>query len=83
MRPEPFRIEIAQSKLDDLHRRLEHVNWPHDFENDDWSYGVPRPYLEEVVSYWRDGFDWRAQEAALNELSHFRTDSNPRVEGDR
>lgn len=73
MRPTPFRIDIPQSKLDDLRRRLQHVNWPHDFENDDWSYGVPRAFLEELVDYWRDGFDWRAREAELNALSHFRT----------
>ena len=74
MSPESFRIEIPQTKLDDLHRRLDHVNWPHDFDNDDWSYGVPRAYLEELVAYWRDTFDWREQEAALNELAHYRTE---------
>jgi pimeloyl-ACP methyl ester carboxylesterase len=74
MSPQPFRIDIPQSKLDDLHRRLDHVNWPHDFENDDWTYGVPRSYLEELVRYWREDFDWRAREAEMNELAHFRTE---------
>ena len=30
-------------------------------------------YLRELVEYWRDDYDWRAHEARLNELAHFRT----------
>jgi microsomal epoxide hydrolase len=26
------------------------------------------------VSYWRNGFDWRAQEAAMNRFAHFRAE---------
>ena len=33
----------------------------------------PIGYLRELVEYWRDGYDWRAHEARLNELAHFRT----------
>jgi epoxide hydrolase len=29
--------------------------------------------LRELVEHWRDGYDWRAQEARLNGLDHFRT----------
>ena len=29
--------------------------------------------MATVVDYWRDGYDWRRQEAALNALPHFRT----------
>ena len=72
--PDPFRVEIPQAKLDDLRRRLENVNWPHDFENEDWEYGVAAPYLRELVEYWRDGFDWRAQEDSINAHAHFRTE---------
>ncbi|MGI4800256.1 MAG: epoxide hydrolase family protein [Janthinobacterium lividum] len=28
--------------------------------------------LSELVAYWRDGYDWRAQEAALNGLPQFQ-----------
>lgn len=74
MRAAPFRIEIPQTRLDDLQRRLAHVNWPHDFANDDWSYGVPRPVLESFVEDWRSGFDWRAQEKKLNRFPHFKVE---------
>lgn len=74
MKPQPFRIEIPQAKLDDLRRRLEGINWPHDFDNEDWAYGVPRAYLEDVVRTWCEDFDWRAHEAEMNRLAHFRTE---------
>ena len=74
MSPEEFRVEIPQSRLDELHRRLDQTNWPHDFDNEDWEYGVPASYLRELVAYWRAGFDWRAQEAAMNAFSHFRVE---------
>jgi epoxide hydrolase len=34
---------------------------------------VPLDYLQELAGYWRDGFDWRAQEARLNQLPPFTT----------
>ena len=40
--------------------------------NEDWAYGTNRAWLEELVAYWRDGYDWRAHEAAMNRFDHFR-----------
>ena len=28
--------------------------------------------MKALVAYWRDGYDWRREEAALNRLPHFR-----------
>lgn len=66
----PFRIDVPQADLDDLRDRLARTRWPHAVpgrdDRADFSRGVPLPYLRELAEYWRDGFDWRAQEAALN-----------------
>jgi pimeloyl-ACP methyl ester carboxylesterase len=74
MSVQPFHVEIPQLRLDDLKRRLGQVNWPHDFENDDWEFGVPASDLRELVEYWRNDFDWRAQEAKINAWNHFRVE---------
>ena len=74
MNPERFRVEIPQERIDDLHRRLAAVHWPHDYENDDWRYGVPRDYLRSLVDDWLHRFDWRAQEEAMNAWRHFRAE---------
>ncbi|HET6534477.1 MAG TPA: alpha/beta fold hydrolase [Actinoplanes sp.] len=69
-----FRIDIAQTDLDDLHRRLVDTRWPTPPRVDDWSRGVPTDHLRQLADYWATGFDWRAQEAALNEIPQFRTE---------
>jgi epoxide hydrolase len=67
----PFRIEIPQADLIDLRARLVSTRWPGGSPTGDWSRGVPLDYLKQLVRYWATEFDWRAQEAALNELPQF------------
>ena len=72
MVPEPFRIDIPQQRLDEMNRRLATIQWPGDFGNADWHYGVEQEWLREIGSYWATEFDWRAQEAAMNAFPHYR-----------
>lgn len=72
--PVPFEIAIPQARLDDLRRRLEHVHWAPDMENDDWRYGTSGAYLRELVEYWLGAYDWRKHEAAMNAYDHFRSE---------
>lgn len=69
----PFRIDIPQADLDDLKHRLGRTRWPQELPGVGWSRGVPLGQLREVAEYWADGFDWRTQEAKLNELPQFVT----------
>jgi pimeloyl-ACP methyl ester carboxylesterase len=70
---DPFRIEIPQTDLDDLHRRLAQTRWPNEIPGAGWSRGVPVDYLRDLVRYWQDSYDWRKHEAMLNELPQFTT----------
>ncbi len=70
---ERFRIRVDDPTLDDLRLRLARTRFPDQIEGTGWEYGTPIDYLRELVEYWRDEYDWRAQEARLNELEHFRT----------
>lgn len=73
----PFRINIPLADLDDLRNRLAHTRWPNPVpgrdDRTDFSRGIPLVYLKELVEYWHDGFDWRAQEAKLNEYEQVTT----------
>ena len=75
----PFRIDVPQADLDDLHSRLSAVRWPSELPGADWSRGVPPAYLKELAEYWRTSYDWRKHEATLNEIPQFTTD----IEGQR
>ena len=70
---ERFQIHVDESVLEDLRNRLARTRFPDQIEGTGWEYGMPIDYLRELVAYWRDAYDWRAQEARLNQLPHFRT----------
>ncbi|KAK5657373.1 hypothetical protein OQA88_2943 [Cercophora sp. LCS_1] len=70
----PFRISITDSKLETLKAKLPHTTFPDDVPmSNRWEFGPPLSDLKRLVSYWKDGFDWRAQERAMNQLPHFTT----------
>jgi pimeloyl-ACP methyl ester carboxylesterase len=71
---EPFRIEIPDAQLEDLHERLDRTRWPERETVDDWSQGIPLGYVRELCEHWRGAYDWRATEARLNEIPQFRTE---------
>jgi pimeloyl-ACP methyl ester carboxylesterase len=70
----PFRIDIAQADLDDVHRRLANTRWPDEQPGSEWSKGVPLGYLRELAEHWHTAYDWRAAEARLNQLPQFVTE---------
>jgi len=69
----PFRIDVPQRDLDDLHDRLDRTRWPDELPRVGWAYGVPLDYLKELAQYWRHEYDWRKAEARLNEWPQFTT----------
>ncbi|MES2624845.1 MAG: epoxide hydrolase family protein [Pseudomonadota bacterium] len=73
---EKITLHISQPVLDDLRYRLSHTRWPDEMAGAEWNYGTNRSYLKELVSYWADGFDWRAQEEWLNSFNHYKSNVN-------
>lgn len=67
----PFRIEVPQADLDDLHERLARTRWPDELHGVGWDDGVPLDYLRELAEHWRTVYDWREHEARLNEFPQF------------
>jgi epoxide hydrolase len=70
----PFRIDVADAVLEDLHRRLELTRWPEAEAVDDWSQGAPLEWMQDICGYWHDVYDWRAQESRLNRFDQFMTE---------
>lgn len=68
-----FRIDVPERDLIDLTDRLGRARWPDELAGVGWSYGVALERVRELVAYWRDRFDWRAQQERLNEFPQFTT----------
>ena len=72
--PEPFRIDVADSVLDDLQQRLALTRWPDDVPGSEWRYGTSLAYAKELVAYWQSDYDWRVQERLLNSFPQYRVE---------
>ncbi len=72
MHVQPFTVSVPQHTLDDLRDRLGRTRWLTELPGLGWSYGMPGAELRALVDYWRNTFDWRAQEARLNALPNYR-----------
>ncbi len=74
MRPVPqaFHLHVEDSAIDDLRQRLARTRFPDQAPGEPWAYGTQVAYIEQLVAYWRDSFDWRAQEARLNAFRQFK-----------
>ncbi len=69
--PQPFKLRVPDDVLVDLRARLANARWPDEVARRGWRYGSDLAYMKELVAYWRDRFDWRAQEAKLNSFPQF------------
>lgn len=73
MTPQPYTLHIPDADIADLKDRLARTRLPDQTPGGrPWQFGTERDYLADLVAYWRDDFDWRAAEAALNALSQFK-----------
>ena len=70
----PITVAVPDGVLDDLQARLARSRLPDQIPGTGWEYGTDGAYLEELLAYWQDGFDWRAQERRINEFDHFVTE---------
>jgi len=68
----PFRLHVPDDDIDDLRERLRRVRFPDQAPGEPWAYGTDVDYMKALVEYWRDAFDWRAQEDRLNAFPQFK-----------
>jgi hypothetical protein len=75
----PFTISIEEDRIRRLHQKLDLADFPHELDQAGWTYGAPLSDIKRLAQHWREGFNWREQEAKLNQLRQFTT--NIEVEG--
>ncbi len=67
----PFAVDVPDATINKILDRVRFYEWPEEPEGGGWAYGTSLGYMKALAAYWVDGFDWRAEEAKLNQLSHF------------
>jgi pimeloyl-ACP methyl ester carboxylesterase len=71
-RAEPFSLHLDAAVLDDLRARIRHARLPEPAPGQPWAQGTDRGWLEALLAYWADGFDWPGAERELNSFAQFR-----------
>ncbi|KAJ8397679.1 hypothetical protein AAFF_G00436780 [Aldrovandia affinis] len=69
----PFKVETSSEEIEDLYRRMDHTRSFPSLEDSQFNYGFNSTYLQKIVSYWRNEFDWKKQVEKLNRYPHFKT----------
>lgn len=72
MAPTPFTLSVPDEQIVALKQRLAQTRFPDAAPGQDWAFGASVPYMRDLVAYWGQAFDWRAQESALNAFPQYK-----------
>jgi pimeloyl-ACP methyl ester carboxylesterase len=70
---EPFQLAVPEAVLTDLRERLQRARMPAPPVLDGGETPETLDRIAELIRYWRDSYDWRAQERRLNSTPQFRS----------
>jgi pimeloyl-ACP methyl ester carboxylesterase len=70
----PFRVDVPESELCELRRRIKATRLPEKETASDFSQGVQLAVIQAVARYWSTDYDWRKVERRLNSYPQFITE---------
>jgi pimeloyl-ACP methyl ester carboxylesterase len=70
----PFQVNVPESELTELRRRINATRWPERETVTDQSQGVQLATIQKLAKYWAADYDWRKVEAKLKALPQFITE---------
>jgi len=62
----PFHVNVPESELTELRRRINATKWPERETVTDATQGVQLATIQALASYWATDYDWRKIEARMN-----------------
>jgi pimeloyl-ACP methyl ester carboxylesterase len=72
--PEAFKLAVPDTDIADLRERLKRTRYPDQAPAPAWAYGTDVAWMRGLTNYWREKFDWRAQEGCLNVFPQYKVD---------
>ena len=73
MSVERYQINVPEERLSQLKERLSLSTFPDELDEAGWDYGAPLKDVKRLAAHWQNHFDWKRQEAKLNELPNYHT----------
>jgi len=69
--PKQIRFGFSSAEWSSLRRRLHSCRISPGAANSSWCVGPPHSWMNNLIKYWADSFDWEAQEEKLNHFPHY------------
>ena len=69
---EAFKFTVPDTDIAELGERLRRTRFPDQAPGPAWAYGTDVAWMRGLIDYWREKFDWRAQEARLNTFPQYK-----------
>lgn len=73
---EAFEVNVSQTKIDEIMRRVRAYQWHDAPTGAGWKYGADREFMKRLVAYWTTRYDWRKAEREINRFKQYRADIN-------
>ena len=70
----PFHINVPETELTELRRRIQATRWPDRETVEDGSQGVQLATIQKLARYWASDYDWRKCESRLKAVPHYITE---------
>ena len=64
-KPVPYQLHVDDELLSLTKQKLELARFPEeltDLNDDDWSHGAKVKVVQTLAEYWKNGYNWRAEE---------------------
>lgn len=66
-----FKIQFNEQHLDGLRKKIDLTRLPPAADPPDWKWGTDSGYLTEILTSWRNNYDWKRKEKDLNQYPQF------------
>ena len=70
---QPFKLGVPEQTLDSIRKKVSAFPWHEMPDDGGWEYGTNLDYMQAFCDYWVNEFDWRKEEARINQFTHFKT----------
>lgn len=66
-----FNIHFSEKDMDELYSRIAKTRLPKPIKSENWKLGTENNYLQGLLDYWCNGYDWYRKEKELNRYPQF------------
>lgn len=66
-----FSIHFGEQQMEELRQRITNTRLPREVKDGNWRFGTDGDYLQCLLDYWREGYDWWRKEKELNRYDQF------------